>query len=99
MRIGDVVGTVTLNSIHPSLVGASFKLVTPLSWDNLAGRESEPLEEIAVLDELGAGIGSRIAISEGREGAMPFYPEVKPVDAYNAAILDCLDYDPSEIKW
>ena len=39
-------------------------------------------------DELGAGIGSRIAISEGREAAMPFHPEVKPIDAYNAAILD-----------
>ena len=51
------------------------------------------MEEIAVFDELGAGVGSRIAISEGREAAMPFYPEVKPIDAYNAAILDTLDYD------
>jgi ethanolamine utilization protein EutN len=97
MRIGDVVGTITLNSVHPSLVGASFKLVTPLSWDNLADRWEERLEEIAVLDELGAGVGSRIALSEGREAAMPFYPEVKPVDAYNAAILDSLDYEPRDI--
>ena len=98
MRIANVVGTVTLNSVHPSMVGASFKLVTPLGWDHLAGRPSEPLEEIVVYDELGAGVGNRIALSEGREGAMPFYPEVKPVDAYNAAILDSLDYDPSEIE-
>jgi ethanolamine utilization protein EutN len=97
MRIADVVGNITLNCVHPSLVGASFKLVTPVNWDRLAGRDCEPLEEIAVLDELGAGIGSRIALSEGREAAMPFYPEVKPVDAYNAAILDSLDYDPSDI--
>ena len=48
------------------------------------------MEEIAVFDELGAGVGSRIAISEGREAAMPFYPEIKPIDAYNAAILDTL---------
>ena len=41
-----------------------------------------------MFDELGAGVGSRIAISEGREAAMPFYPDVKPIDAYNAAILD-----------
>jgi microcompartment protein CcmK/EutM len=98
MRIADVVGTITLNRAHPSLAGASFKLVTPLSWDNLArekGRKhgDERLEEIAVFDQLGAGIGSRIAISEGREAAMPFYPEMKPVDAYNAAILDTLDYE------
>ena len=98
MRIADVVGTVTLNRAHPSLEGACFKLVTPLSWDNLAGRWDERLEEIAVLDQLGAGIGSRIALSEGREAAMPFYPEIKPVDAYNAAILDHLDYEPSEIE-
>jgi ethanolamine utilization protein EutN len=92
MRIGDVVGTVTLNRAHPSLKGASFKLVTPLSWENLDGRWDQRLEEIAVFDELGAGVGSRIAISEGREAAMPFYPEVKPIDAYNAAILDNLEY-------
>ena len=51
------------------------------------------LEEIVAFDELGAGVGSRVAISEGREAAMPFHPEIKPVDAYNAAILDHLDYD------
>lgn len=97
MRIADVIGTITLNIVHPSLKGQSFKLVTPLSWDHLAGRECEPLEEIAVLDELGAGIGCRIALSEGREAAMPFHPEIKPVDAYNAAILDSLDFDPAEL--
>ena len=45
MRIGDVIGTVTLNRVHPSLTGASFKLVAPLSWDNLAGRWEKRLEE------------------------------------------------------
>jgi ethanolamine utilization protein EutN len=98
MRIADVIGTVTLNSVHPSMVGKCFKLVTPLSWDDLAGRGSEPLEEIVAVDELGAGIGCRIALSEGREAAMPFHPEVKPVDAYNAAILDALEYAPSDIE-
>ncbi len=93
MRIGEVIGTVTLNSSHPSLTGACFKLVVPLSWDNLTGDSDASMGEIAVFDELGAGIGSRIALSEGREAAMPFYPEVKPIDAYNAAILDTLDVD------
>ena len=80
------------------MVGACLKLVTPIGWEQLAGRAAEPLEEIVVLDQLGAGIGSRIALSEGREAAMPFYPKTNPVDAYNAAILDGLDYDPSEIQ-
>jgi ethanolamine utilization protein EutN len=64
--------------------------VVPLAWDNLLGQSDEPAEEVVVFDELGAGLGSRIAISEGREAAMPFHPEVKPLDAYNAAILDNL---------
>jgi ethanolamine utilization protein EutN len=93
MRIADVVGTVTLNRVHPSMAGAAFKLVTPLSWENLAGNFEERLDEIVVYDELGAGMGHRIALSEGREAAMPFHPEPKPVDAYNAAILDTLEYE------
>jgi ethanolamine utilization protein EutN len=96
MRIGEVIGTVTLSRRHPSLDGARFKLVVPQSWDNLAERSDESMGEIAVYDELGAGLGSRIALSEGREAAMPFYPNVKPIDAYNAAILDTLQFDPPE---
>jgi ethanolamine utilization protein EutN len=90
MRIGEVIGTVTLNRSHPSLTGARYKLVIPLSLADLAGKGDRSAEEFAVFDELGAGIGSQIAISEGREAAMPFHPEVKPVDAYNAAILDAV---------
>jgi ethanolamine utilization protein EutN len=99
MRIGEVIGTVTLNRWHPSISGASWKLVVPLGWDNLAGRSDEPGEEIAVFDQLGAGLGDRIAVSEGREAAMPFYPGEKPIDAYNAAILDHLMIDsPDALK-
>ena len=88
MRIGKVIGTVTLNRQHPSLAGGRFKLVVPLSLGNLTGTSDDVAEEIAVYDELGAGVGHQIAISEGREAAMPFHPDVKPVDAYDAAILD-----------
>ena len=88
MRIGEVIGTVTLNRVHPDLVGYRFKLAMPLSRQDLEGHGDKSAQAFAVLDELGAGIGSRIAISEGAEAAAPFYPEAKPVDAYNAAILD-----------
>ncbi len=98
MRIGEVVGTVTLSRVHPSLAGARLKLVTPLSLGDLSGGSGEPAGEFAVFDELGAGTGSRIAISEGREAAMPFYPEVKPIDAYNAAILDSIDVVAETLK-
>ncbi len=94
MRIGKIIGTVTLNTRHPSLDGASFKLAVPQSWANLLEQSDAWQQEVVVFDELGAGVGSTIALSEGREAAMPFYPNVKPVDAYNAAILDTLTYKP-----
>ena len=96
MRIAEVVGTVTLNRSHPSLAGARFKLVVPLSLSDLTGQSRPAADEIAVYDELGAGVGSRIAISEGREAAQPFYPDVKPIDAYNAAILDNVSVEALE---
>jgi ethanolamine utilization protein EutN len=63
----------------------------PLSLTALRGDSSVEAEELVVYDELGAGIGSLIAISEGAEAAQPFRPELKPVDAYNAAILDRIE--------
>jgi ethanolamine utilization protein EutN len=90
MRIGEVIGTVTLNRAHPALARGSLRLAVPLSLDNLAGRSAERAEAIVVLDVLGAGVGSRIAISEGREAAQPFDPDMVPIDAYNAAILDTI---------
>jgi len=93
MRICEVIGTVTLNRCHPSLAGSRLKLAVPLSLADLAGEPGEPAAEIAVYDDLGAGIGSRIAVSEGREAAAPFHPDVKPIDAYNAAILDNVQID------
>ena len=88
MRIAEIIGTVTLNRSHPSLAAATFKLAVPLSLDNLLDREKPQAEELVLYDELGSGIGSRVALSESREAAAPFYPEMKPIDAYNAAILD-----------
>ena len=96
MRIAEVVGTVTLNRSHPSLAGARFKLVVPLSLSDLTGQSHPAAQEIAVYDELGAGVGSRIAISEGRWAAQPFYPDFKPIDAYNAAILDNVSVEALE---
>lgn len=88
MRIGEVIGTVTLSRAHPSLASGGLKLAVPLSLANLVQDSSARAEAIVVFDNLGAGNGSRIAISEGREAAQPFDPQMVPVDAYNAAILD-----------
>ena len=91
MRIAQVIGTVTLNRCHPTFVGARLRLAVPLSLPNLAQDAPLTAEELVVWDDLGAGIGSRIALSEGGEAAQPFRPNDKPVDAYNAAILDSIE--------
>ncbi len=96
MRIAKVIGTVTLGRYHPIMKGATYKVVVPLSLDALLGRETKQAEELIAYDELGAAPGQLIAISEGREAAVPFYPDVKPIDAYNAAILDSVDVRPLE---
>jgi ethanolamine utilization protein EutN len=88
MRIGEIIGTVTLNRAHPSLGGGAYRLAIPLSLAELSSKEVPAGEELVVYDDLGAGVGSRIAFSEGGEAAQPFLPELKPIDAYNAAILD-----------
>jgi ethanolamine utilization protein EutN len=98
MRIGDIIGTVTLNRSHPNLTGGRFKLVVPLSLADLTGRGGLPAEELTIYDEIGAGVGCRVAFTEGREAAQPFHPEVKPIDAYCAAILDTVSIVSQEEK-
>jgi len=92
MRIAKVVGTVTLNRCHPSFTGARLRLVVPLSLAELRGQPPQA-DEVVVWDDNAAGIGNLIAMSEGAEAAQPFRPELKPVDAYAAAILDNVEVD------
>ena len=88
MRIGKIVGTVTLSRWHPTMQGARYLLAVPQSLANLTGQSTAAAENFVVYDDRGAGPGSIIAISEGGEATQPFRPALKPVDAYNAAILD-----------
>ena len=93
MRIAETIGKLTLNKCHPSLKGATWLIAVPLTLEGIAGKAAGRGEPFVVFDELGAGTGSRIAVSEGTEAAAPFYPDQKPIDAYNAAILDTLEFE------
>jgi len=93
MRIAQVIGKVTLSQAHPSLHGLPLRVVVPLSLSELTSGDTPEAAQIVAADELGAATGSRVALSEGAEAAQPFRPEIKPVDAYCAAILDYLDID------
>lgn len=87
MRIAEVIGTVTLSRCHSSLTSYRWVIAVPFSLKGLRAEQPDG-EDFVVLDELGAGHGQRIAVSEGAEAAQPFHPVKKPVDAYCACILD-----------
>ena len=89
MRIGRVVGRVTLSRAYDTLVGGRFVVVEVQDRFSLAGKARKTNESLVVYDNLGAHDGDLIAFTESREATMPFYPEKRvPLDAYNAAILD-----------
>lgn len=100
MRIGRVIGTVTLNRRLDSLATGRLLVVEALDAHAVeqlpaAARRATPMpESVVVFDELGAGLGELIAFSEGREAAVPFYPRRVPLDAYCAAILDTVQLTP-----
>lgn len=88
MRIAEVIGTVTLSRVHPSLQGGRWVLAVSFSLGALERGAPPDGEDLVVYDELGTGLGQRIGVSEGTEATMPFRPERKPIDAYNACLLD-----------
>ena len=98
MRIAKVVGTVTMNGQHPTMHGARLRLIVPLSLAELRDGVAPQADEIVAWDELGAGLGSLVAISEGAEAAQPFRPNYKPIDVYISAILDQVDIDQKLLR-
>lgn len=96
MRLGHVIGKVTLSVADPALRGARFILVQPFGRPQFAGAAALPLAKgatVVVYDELGAGIGQMVGFTEGAEATAPFAIPT-PVDAYNAAIIDRVHYTP-----
>ena len=93
MRLARTIGVVTLVAQHPTVRGGVLRIVVPLGLADLA-RGDGPAEPIVAWDDLGAGDGHLVAISEGGEAAQPFRPAEKPVDAFVAALVDRLDLAP-----
>ncbi len=93
MRIGRVIGQVTLNRGYHKMRGSRLLVVKPHTIEVVREGAPEPLETIIVWDELSATDDDLVGFSEGREGAMPFHPDKVPVDAYLACILDDVNVD------
>ena len=91
MRLAKVIGTVTLSQSIAEFDAATLKAVVPLNLDDLRKEDSDSTDFLVLWDELGTRDGDIVALSEGGEAAQPFRPAKKPVDAYNAAILDEFD--------
>jgi ethanolamine utilization protein EutN len=98
VRIGKVIGNVTLSRAHDTFQGARLRLVVPLTFAELASGAEPQGESLVLWDDLNAGLGSTVCFSEGGEAVQPFKPEVKPVDAYLAAILDDVNLDRGTIE-
>ncbi len=99
MRIGRVTGQVTLGRKLAELPAASLLVVEAMDITALLGRDKgahrakADSQSLVVFDQLGAAVGQLIAVSEGREAAMPFYPQRVPIDGYCAAILDQVEVE------
>lgn len=88
MRIAEVIGRVTLSKVHPSLKAGRYVIALPMPREALTEGSPKRGEEVVVYDDLGAGPGALIGLSEGGEAANPFRPEKKPIDAYCACLID-----------
>ena len=86
MRMGTVIGRVTLAVKNEKFVGERLLLTLPWKRETFEGKEVfDP--SLVVIDQLGADVGQQIAFSEGAEAACPF-KNPTPVDATCAALID-----------
>ena len=98
MRLGTVIGRVTLSLSVPELQGARWLIVSPFTRAHFQSGTCPPPglgkdPSLVVYDDLGGAVGQTIGFVEGREAACPF-DTVTPVDAINAALVDEIFYHP-----
>ncbi len=100
MRLGTVIGRVTLSVAVPALEGGRWLIVSPFNREHFqrgtdapAGMSKEPT--LVVYDDLGGGVGHTIGVIEGAEATAPF-EKPTPIDAINAALVDEIFYSPFE---
>ena len=98
MKLGTVIGRVTLSKSVDLLKGGRFLVVSPFSREQFAAGLDAPRSlgndpSLVVYDDLGGAPGHVIGYIEGREAAQPFTAPT-PIDAINAALVDEMFYSP-----
>jgi len=98
MKLGTVIGRVTLSVTTSKLAGARWLIVSPFTREHFQngsqtppGMSKDPC--LVVYDNLGGDLGHTIGYIEGREAAQPF-DVPPPIDAINAALVDEIFYNP-----
>jgi microcompartment protein CcmK/EutM len=98
LKLGTVIGRVTLSKSVDSYKGGTFLVVTPFSraqfdagLDAKTAMGTEP--SLVIYDSLGADLRQIVGYEEGREAAQPF-AEPTPVDAINTVLVDEMFYRP-----
>jgi carbon dioxide concentrating mechanism protein CcmL len=98
VRLGTVIGRVTLGKSVGGLDGARWLVVSPFTREHFQQGEKSPPglskdPSLVIYDDLGAGVGQTVGFVEGREAAMPF-DKPTPIDAISAALVDNIFYSP-----
>ena len=100
MKLGTVIGRVTLSQNVDCLRGGRWLLVSPFERKDFErAAKSQAISSLSrefslvVYDNLGADVGQTIGYEEGREAAQPFSPPI-PIDAISVALVDHVFYSP-----
>ncbi|MEY3001362.1 MAG: hypothetical protein RL648_1576 [Verrucomicrobiota bacterium] len=94
MKFARIIGRVTLSMVDSGYSGPRFLLALPVAPDAPAPVRGKALPKgnaFVLYDDLGATEGDLVAYTDGGEAAAPFSLPT-PCDAYNAAILDQVNY-------
>ena len=98
MKLGTVIGRVTLSRSVEPLKGGRFLVISPFSREQYAaglgagpGMGTDP--SLVVYDNLGGGVGQVVGYEEGREAAQPF-DQPTPIDAINSILVNEMFYSP-----
>jgi microcompartment protein CcmK/EutM len=98
MKLGTIIGRVTLSRAVDSFKGGRFLLVSPFGREQFVAGLNAPASmskdySLVVYDNLGANVRQVVGYEEGREAAQPF-PQPTPVDAINVVLADEMFYSP-----
>jgi microcompartment protein CcmK/EutM len=96
MKVGKVIGNVTLSHADSGFRGGRFVMVAPQGADELTGKNPGGFSDswtLVAYDNLGAGVGDDILYVEGAEAMQPFDNRT-PLDAISVALIDRYRYEP-----